>query len=132
LATGFPLASELTVVDVALVARVARFGSSAGFGSSILGSVFLGRPFGLAAATLGAGTSTATVVTGLLRVERVAGLASSFVFVAISVAMRGVTLTRRRGAAARGCGALDTEARVRGAMLNVKVCVHQRIESICP
>lgn len=54
-ATGFSLASELTVVAVALVERVARFGFSAIFSTgcavscSVVVSDFLGRPRGLAA-----------------------------------------------------------------------------------
>ena len=63
------------------------------------------------------------VVMALLRVERVAGRAFRSFFMdgmVVSSLSRGVTLSRRRGAAASVAGADEAVARVRGAILYVQ------------
>lgn len=129
LVTAFSFASELTVVAVALVDRVARLGFSANLSTGWLDSVssaasdFFGRPFVLVTIALevfAMGSSWVFAVVTLLRVARVAGLASSSVLVDfVSSLSRGVMRTLRRGAAARFAGAEEVVAvaLVRGAMM---------------
>lgn len=143
-AAGFSFASELAVVAVARVDRVVRFDFSAagsiGFsdsGSLDTFSLFFGRPRGFVVVTffVSAGWSSVTGIEGFrFLVDRVTGCVDSSIGCVISFS-KGVTFTRRRGAAASGAAAdaEETVARVRGAMLKLLcyvfvVCCKSRTE----
>lgn len=114
-AAGFSFASELTVVAVALVDRVTRFGFSASpsveetVSFPAVVSAFFGRPRAFEATGFVAVlvcSSVVSVASDLLRVARVARrVGTSGLADLVSSLSRGVTLTRRRGAAAKLAGA---------------------------